>query len=46
MAYQIKYRITAATKSSVTSIVNIYEDSYAGSIIEYPCISLQIGIST
>ena len=42
MAYQIKYRITAATKSSVTSIVNIYEDGYAGSIIEYPCISLQI----
>jgi hypothetical protein len=42
MAYQIKYRITAATKSDVTSIVNIYEDGYAGSIIEYPCISLQI----
>jgi hypothetical protein len=42
MAYEIKYRITAATKSDVTSIVNIYEDDYAGSIIEYPCISLQI----
>ena len=42
MAYQIKYRITAATKSDVTSIVNIYEDGYAGSIIEYPCIGLQI----
>jgi hypothetical protein len=42
MAYQIKYRITAATKSDATSIVNIYEDGYAGSIIEYPCISLQI----
>jgi hypothetical protein len=42
MAYQIKYRITAATKSDVTSIVNIYEDGYAGSIIEYPCVSLQI----
>ena len=42
MAYAIKYRITAATKSDVTSIVNIYEDGYAGTIIEYPCISLQI----
>jgi hypothetical protein len=42
MAYQIKYRITAATKSDVTSIVNIYEDGYDGEIIEYPCVSLQI----
>lgn len=42
MAYQIKYRITAATKSDVTSILNIYEDDYAGAIIEYPCINLQI----
>jgi hypothetical protein len=42
MAYQIKYTITAATKSDVTSVVNIYEDGYAGSIIEYPCIGLQI----
>jgi hypothetical protein len=42
MAYEIKYRITAATKSDVTSIVNIYEDGYDGEIIEYPCISLQI----
>jgi hypothetical protein len=42
MAYEIKYRITAATKSDVTSIVNIYQDGYAGAIIEYPCISLQI----
>ena len=42
MAYQIKYRITTATKSDVTSIVNIYEDGYSGSIIEYPCVSLQI----
>lgn len=42
MAYQIKYRITAATKSDVISILNIYEDDYAGAIIEYPCINLQI----
>ena len=42
MAYEIKYRITAATKSDVTSIINIYEDGYDGEIIEYPCISLQI----
>ncbi len=42
MAYEIKYRITAATKSDVTSILNIYEDGYAGAIIEYPCINLQI----
>ena len=42
MAYQIKYRITAATKSDVISILNIYEDDYDGAIIEYPCISLQI----
>jgi hypothetical protein len=42
MAYEIKYRITAATKSDVTSILNIYEDGYAGAIIEYPCVSLQI----
>jgi hypothetical protein len=42
MAYEIKYRITAATKSDVTSVVNIYEDDYDGEIIEYPCVSLQI----
>lgn len=42
MAYEIKYRITAATKSDVTSVVNIYEDGYDGEIIEYPCINLQI----
>jgi hypothetical protein len=42
MAYEIKYRITAATKSDVTSVVNIYEDGYAGEIIDYPAISLQI----
>ena len=39
MAYEIKYRITAATKSDVTSIVNIYEDGYDGEIIEYPCVA-------
>lgn len=42
MAYEIKYRITAATKSDVTSVVNIYEDDYDGEIIEYTCVSLQI----
>jgi hypothetical protein len=42
MAYEIKYRITAATKSDVTSYVYLYEDGYTGDIIDYPCISLQI----
>jgi hypothetical protein len=42
MAYEIKYRITTATKSDVISIVNIYEDGYDGEIIEYPCINLQL----
>jgi hypothetical protein len=42
MSYEIKYRITTATKSDVISIVNIYEDDYAGEIIEYPCINLQV----
>jgi len=42
MAYQIKYRITSATKANVTSILNIYEDGYVGDIIEYPCVSMQM----
>lgn len=42
MAYQIKYRITSATKADVTSILNIYEDGYVGDIIEYPCVSMQM----
>jgi hypothetical protein len=42
MAYEIKYRITAATKSDVTSVLNIYEDGWDDEPIEYPCISLQM----
>lgn len=42
MAYEIKYRITTASKSNVNSIVYLYEDAYAGSIIEYQATSLQL----
>ena len=42
MAYQIKYRIIAATKSDVISYVYLYEDGYTGDIIDYPCIGLQM----
>ena len=42
MAYNIKYRIIAATKSNSISYVYLYEDGYSGEVIDYPCISLQI----
>ena len=42
MAYEIKYRITTASKSNVNSIVYLYEDAYAGSIIDYQATSLQL----
>lgn len=42
MAYEIKYTITTASKSNVNSVVYLYEDAYAGSIIEYQATSLQL----
>ena len=42
MAYNIKYRSIAATKSDSLSYINIYEEDYVGDIIEYPCVSLEM----
>lgn len=42
MAYEIKYRITAATKGDTISKVYLYEDGYAGDIIDYPCVGMQL----
>lgn len=42
MAYNLKYRSIAASKSDSLSYINIYEDNYVGDVYEYPCISLQI----
>ena len=42
MAYNIKYTITAASKSNVNSIVYLYEDGYTGSVIPYQATSLQL----
>jgi len=42
MAYEIKYRIIAATKGNQTIYVYLYEDGYEGEIIDYPCVSLQL----
>lgn len=42
MAYEIKYQITAATKGDTISKVYLYEDGYAGDIIEYPCVGMQL----
>lgn len=42
MAYVNKYKITMATKSGSISTLYLMEDSYAGALIEYPAISLQL----
>lgn len=42
MAYQNKYKISVATQSGATSYLYLLEDGYAGSIIEFPAISLQL----
>lgn len=42
MAYQNKYKISVATQSGATSYLYLLEDGYAGSLIEYPAISLQL----
>lgn len=42
MAYEIKYKITSATKGDTEAKVYLYEDGYSGSIIEYPSIGIQL----
>jgi hypothetical protein len=42
MAYNNKYKITVATKSGTISYLYLLEDGYAGSIIEYPAINLEL----
>lgn len=42
MAYTNKYKITMATKSGSISTLYLQEDGYAGALIEYPAITLQI----
>lgn len=42
MAYANKYEITMATKSGSISTLYLMEDDYAGAIIEYPAVSLQL----
>lgn len=42
MAYEIKYSVTAATKGETEAKIYIYEDGYAGSVIYYPCIGIQL----
>lgn len=42
MAYANKYKITVATKSDSISYVYLQEDGYAGALIEYPGVSLQL----
>ncbi|NBU06053.1 MAG: hypothetical protein EBT39_06845, partial [Sphingobacteriia bacterium] len=42
MAYANKYKITYATKTSKTAYLYIQEDGYAGALIEYPGMSIQL----
>lgn len=42
MAYQPKYRIITANKDGGYSYIYLYEDGYAGSIIEYPCVGFEL----
>jgi hypothetical protein len=42
MAYANKYKITYATKTSKTAYLYIQEDGYAGDLIEYPGMSIQL----
>lgn len=42
MAYEVKYRTTVATQGADTIKLDILEDSYSGSIIQYDTISLQL----
>jgi hypothetical protein len=42
MAYNNKYKITVATQSGAISYLYLLEDGYAGSLIEYPGVSIQL----
>ena len=42
MAYQNKYKSTFATKSGKTAYLYLQEDSYAGSLIEYQGVSINL----
>lgn len=42
MAYEIKYKIQAATKANTEATIYLYEDGYEGEIIEYPCLGIQL----
>lgn len=42
MAYNLKYKITFATKSNVISTVQLLEDGYSGSVIEYDGINISL----
>jgi hypothetical protein len=42
MAYQNKYKITYATKTTKTAYLYILEDGYAGSLIEYDGINIDL----
>jgi hypothetical protein len=42
MAYNLKYKITFASKSGVISYVHLLEDSYSGDIIEYDGLNISL----
>lgn len=42
MAYNLKYRITFATKSNVISTVQLLEDGYIGDVIEYDGLNINL----
>lgn len=42
MAYEVKYRSTQNTQNSTTLRLDILEDAYAGSIIEYPAVGISL----
>lgn len=42
MAYNLKYRITFATKSNVISTVQLLEDGYSGDVIEYDGLNINL----
>ena len=42
MAYEVKYRSTQNTQNNTTLRLDILEDAYAGSIIEYPAVGISL----
>ena len=42
MAYGKKYQLTSATKNNTTALIEIWEQSYTGSVIEYPIVVLNL----